>query len=254
MKKFLLLFLVAVVSTAFYTGAPVPREKHRVRMMVRYLSDGKTDTTEYYYKADGHISYTENPQKKKFSCTYHYLPGMVIRRYHDDMRNRSFSDTMFLNKKGLVEKYVSGNRLVWTLMHFYNSDGQLIKSMNLEMNGKESYSTIYGYLNGNRISRSALDPSGSTYSWLKYQYYTDKPNTIGNENFGLDFAGADCRNPEKYSSLEFMGRPNNYKYYYHYDERGRISIKAHYDVESGKLLDSTSYTYYSGVRLVIEKK
>jgi hypothetical protein len=99
-----------------------------------------------------------------------------------------------------------------------------------------------------------MNSSGAmTFSW-KNQYYTDHLNTIGSENLGSDFVGASPRNPVKYSQMQMIGtKSTNWRYNYHYDDKGRIVIMAVYDLNTKKLADSNYYTYYSGVYLELEK-
>ena len=251
MRKILFLVVIALVSMAFYTGAPMPREKHRVRMIIQYGNKGTADTTAYFYNVEGHIAYTQNPHTGVFGSRYHYLPGMIVREHHDEMRNKDYADTMILNADGLVERVKSINS---GLHHQYNADKQLITSMYVDAKGAEQLQNSFEYQNGNRTALR-LHVSGQI-AWLStYKFYPDKDNTIGNENLGMDFAGSDSKNPQKYESSQ-MGaeKPENYRCTYHYDDKGRISIKATYNVATGRMTDSSAYIYYSGVRLVIDRK
>jgi hypothetical protein len=255
-KKILTLSLIAILCTAFYTGAPTPREKHRVRMIIQYGNKGTADTTAYFYNAEGHISYTQNAHTGVFGSRYHYLPGLILRQYHDYMKDKNYTDTLLLNAAGLVERVKSNNTGLIYLHHQYNADKQLIKSFYVDAKGVEQLQSSYEYQNGNRTTITSFITSGRPVCVNTYKFYQETENTIGNENLGADFAGADSKNPEKYHSFQFAGeKPESYKSIYHYDDKGRISIKATYNVTSGKLSDSIAYIYYSGgVRLVIDRK
>ena len=254
MRKTLFLVVIALVSTAFYASAPISREKHRVRMIIRYGNKGNADTTAFFYNAEGHISYTQNPHTGVFGSRYHYLPGKILREYHEDMRNRNYTDTMLLNAGGLVERVKSNNTGLIYLHHQYNADKQLTRSLYVDEKGAEHLENTYEYQNGNRMSLGMYTTSGQTIGRCAYKYYPDRENTIGNENLGADFAGSDSKNPEKYSTFQFSGeKPEARRSDYHYDDRGRISTKITYNVASGKLIDSIEYIYYSGIRLVIDK-
>jgi hypothetical protein len=248
LRKNIPLIAILLVGFSFY-AATLPREKHRVKMVVHYGPKG-TDTSEYIYNPDGHISRVRNSHGNDIAYTY--LPGIVLRTYYDKYKVQTYTDTMYLNKSGLVEKVTTNNPGIFTLLHEYNTDRSLAKST--QCVGDRRYIHTYKYLNENQISTSEIDSAGTpTYS-ATYQYYTDQSNTIGSENLGCDFVGRDSKNPIKYSKSQTIGMaPYDSKYIYHYDDKGRITIRSSYNLSSKKMTDSACYTYYSGVRIVEEK-
>lgn len=249
-RNLLALLATLLVVTAFYTGAPMPREKHRVRMIIQYGNKGTADTTAYFYNSDGHIAYTQNVHTGVFGSRYHYLRGMILREYHEAMRNKNYVDTMVLNSKGLVERVKSNNAGLFFLHHEYDADRHLIRSLDVDTKGVEHLQNSFEYQNGNRNAMN-LYMSGQTVWSGIYKFYPDRENTIGNENLGADFAGSDSKNLTKYESWQMTGdKPQSFRHTYQYDERGRVSVKTTYNVTTGKLSDSTAYIYYSGVRLV----
>jgi hypothetical protein len=239
MNKILLLSAIIIVITAFRITEPTSRKVHRVKQVFSYK--GK-DTTTYVYNADGHIAYVKNTNGDK--SDYEYSDSIIIKRYYDSFRKVAFADTMALNKKGLVEKVTSNNFSTIEIRE-YNDDKYLIKTTVSNKEGKKIYYGEYQYLNGNEISSTTTGVSGDLGGTATYQYYTDMPNTIGVDNMGSDFVGASSNNPRKYFNNQAVGlEPYTRNYNYHYDEKGRIIIKASYDGKSGKLTDSTYYTYY----------
>ena len=242
MKKNLLFVVMIIVSAVFYSAAPVSKEKLRVKTAIRCRGT-RADTTTYIYNEDGHVSEIRNSAKGAFITGYQYLPGMILRNYHDKAGTVGFVDTFFLNKTGQIGKAISNNKVVASLNHQYDSLFHLVKSTHLDGTTKGAY-TSYVYLNGNKISYTSFDASGAETGKGSYEYYTDRSNTIGNENTGMDFAGSDSKNPEKSNTYQLKGMaPFSYTSNYHYDGKGRVTVKAQYEIPSGKLSDSTTYTY-----------
>ena len=232
-----------LISAVFYAATP-GKEKLRVKMVVHYKKM-RNDSTEYFYNPDGRISRIQNSGKTAFNTTYNYLPGIILRKYQDNAGTVGFVDTLFLNKSGMVIKTTSNNNVISPLKHQYDTSAQLIKSIHLDKAGKEGAYTSNSYSKGNKIAYTSYDASGKETGKGSYEYYTDKPNTIGNRNTGMDFAGVDSKNAEKSGSYQQTGmQPFSYTCEYKYDEQSRISIRTQYDGATGKLKDSASYTYY----------
>ncbi len=243
MKKTILIAAIAILSMAFQTNAPIPREKHRVKMVIHYLYK---DTSEYFYNTDGHISRIRNA--KGYNVSYEYFPGKILRKYADALRGLNFTDTMTLNKKGLIEKLTSNNPSTIEQRRDYNSDKNMTQNKYYDKEGNETTYSACEYLGGNEVSNTMIDlGNNKTQMTLTSQYYTDKANTIGNENLGSDFTGSGSKNPIQSSTSRVAGFPTViYHFNYHYDSKGRISIKATYDKDGklDKLTDSTCYIYY----------
>ena len=243
MKKTILIAAIAILSMAIQTNAPIPREKHRVKMVIHYLYK---DTSEYFYNTDGHISRIRNA--KGYNVSYEYLPGKILRKYTDALRGLYFTDTMILNKKGLVEKLTSNNPSTIEQRRDYNSDKNMILNKYFSEDGNETTFSAYQYLDGNEVSNTMTDWGNNKAGLaITSKYYTDKPNTIGNENLGSDFTGASSKNPIQSSTSRLVDLPPViYHFNYHYDAKGRINIKATYssDNKRDKLTDSTYYIYY----------
>ena len=102
------------------------------------------------------------------------------------------------------------------------------------------------YVKGNQVENTFYDENNKRFNTTLYTYYTDKENTIGYENMGMPFMGSNSKNPIRESKNFNASNPSDTlrnKYNYHFDEKGRISIKATYD-KSGRIADSTHYSYY----------
>ena len=79
---------------------------------------------------------------------------------------------------------------------------------------------------------------------LKYEYYTDKKNTVGNEYFGRHYRGADNVNPVKRMTHVMIGKAfiEHTDYNYQYDSVGRIVSQSTYI--NGLYIETATYTYY----------
>jgi len=80
------------------------------------------------------------------------------------------------------------------------------------------------------VSENGLTSSASDFSIkTKYQFYTDKLNTFGNENMGTSFYGKGNKNPIKtesinyYNSMDVFESSGVINYTYEYDTKGRIT-------------------------------
>ena len=238
MRKAILLFTLLIIATFFY-AATIPRERHRVKKIINYLT---RDTTEYFYNPDGHVAKIHS--SKGNNVTYEYSKGTILKRYNDVMRGLTFVDTMTLNKDGLVDRLSSNNPGTRQETRKFNSDRFLVEAKLYDKNGNISATSGCEYQNGNQVSFVIKESSRKLMNSIIYQYYTDKINTIGNENLGSDFTGVGSKNPVKASTSHLDGSPPVALYYnYHYDEKERISTRVMFN-KSGKLLDSIAYIYY----------
>lgn len=249
MKNTILLIIIATVCYSFQTSITASKPKIRVKTSTNLQYN---QTSEYFYNADGHIMRIKMSKAKNFvyeydadNIAYEYLSNKILRRY-----GLSFVDTMILNQNGLVEKLTSNNPSIMKQEREFNGKKNMIKntSTSYDKDSAIHYYNIYEYQNGNDVSNISTDEAGSIHSTITSTYYTDKVNTIGNENLGSDFSGADSKNPVKSMNWRPPSdagvAPMTTNFNYHYDEKGRIVIKASYNAKSGKLLDSIAYTYY----------
>ena len=245
MKRTLLLLMIATVCYSFQTGINTSKSKTRVKTIVHIQSK---DSSEYFYKPDGHISRIRN--SKGNNIAYEYLSNRILRRYNDVARGKSFVDTMILNKNGLVAKITSDNSAVMMQERQFNNEKYVSQNISTSYHKDSAirYYNTYEYQNGNEVTAILADGSGGIHSTITSTYYADKMNTIGSENLGSDFAGASSKNPVK----SILWRPAagsgvdpvTTVFNYHYDDKGRIIIKVSYDAKSGRLQDSVAYTYY----------
>jgi len=233
---------IATVATAFQVNKAMPREKYRIKMAVHYPN---VETWKYFYNPDGRAARVED--SKGNNTTYEYYPDLVLRKYNDVIKERSFVDTMRLNRQGLVSSITSNNVASIMEKRDFDADKDMSTTTLYNKKGSMTGTIIYTYQNGNLVSSSATatDTSAGNTESNTYQYYTDRPNTIGDDNIGEGFVGRSSKNPVKSSSSQLLHlAPVYYNYNYQYDPQGRISAKATYKTSSGQLVDSAVYTYY----------
>ena len=73
----------------------------------------------------------------------------------------------------------------------------------------------------NYIPQGVLKSASTSSSTSNYQFFTDKVNTIGNENYGISFKGKQNINPTK--NITFSSGSTEENYSYEYDNKGRIT-------------------------------
>ena len=113
------------------------------------------------------------------------------------------------------------------------------------MNGRVVSHATFTYKEGNQTQVSVLDSTGATQVNVYFDYYTDKPYSLRNENYGKTFFGIDSKNPIK-SVVQVRATGDtlrSFNFKYNYDDKGRVIAKIVND-KMGMLLDSSAVTYY----------
>jgi len=180
------------------------------------------------------IIMTENYTYHQDSITYKgYLPPL------DPM-----SATFFLNSQKLLEKKDRKILRRNTHQYQYNNAGYLIYSEGINAKNLEPfYKSWYKYHQGNLIQSTFFfyedEKSNTPTDTLitHYEYYLDKPNTIGNQNFGEPFLGKSSKNLLK---SQWSKRDAKVTYLYTFDKKGRVIGM----IEKDKPQGITSYEYY----------
>jgi hypothetical protein len=245
MKKTIPPLVIAIIAMSCYTGTHVPREKHRIKEKIGYVQaihdPGKgADTTHFFYNPDEHIAHVTFSHGSKYD--YEYLNGKIVKKYYDGQRGLSYVDTYILNKTGLVERMIPDQSLPSGIgqTREYNAENYVVKII-----FNDTMYSSFQYNNGNEILNTHIENNEPSNSTTNFIYDKDRLNTIANDNMGSDFLGADSKNPVKTYTLNFIGMgPGTYNCNYQYDAQGRIIVKAVYANGSGRLIDSTAYTYY----------
>jgi len=253
-----------------FCSAATPKMKPRIKMIIQYhdtsaSSRAANDTTVYFYNDDGRITKIKNSYVGGIIFTYE--PGRIIEKYYRP-KNVIDVDTLILNKQGLVEKithhkYPSYDSLI------YDRDNHLIRELMYVHAGAGkdtlTFSRNFDYINGNQVhfSKEVIRYSGymssSDCSTCIDQYDDKRINTIGKENIGMSFLGSDSKNtllpvdrgPKGMSCLGAYGGQDHYTY--NYDAMGRIITQIDYDSDLRIPPIKIAYSYYSSIKIVLDK-
>ena len=152
--------------------------------------------------------------------------------------------TIGANGLATSEKYiVSGGSAPIITAYTYNTDRQLVEEIANE-EGKAPVSRTINYFNkGNRDSIKSFSISnGKLLSYIRFEYYTDKPNLLGYENNGISYLGASSVNLlKKYVSIG-LGDTTVTEFTYEFDAQKRPA-KSHM-LQNGAPFSDVIYTYF----------
>ncbi len=198
-------------------------------------------TTKFFYNANGTIARLEN--SNGVTSVYIYQPTVIYRRTDDPRAKKQFTDTFMLNKAGLVAERRLSGQSVAKGRYLYEYDGAgYVQSIRSAVGLPAEGVVIYTCKDGNQI---AITQRYKNEPWVSalHSTYTDKENTIGNANMGMDFDGKSSRNlVSRASQIATAKDTSRSEYRYHFDTQGRVVTKVTY--YNGRLGDSTAYTYY----------
>jgi hypothetical protein len=229
-----LIFSVILSMAAFQTGKKAPAKY----FISKTVDLKKGNETIYTYTADGRIAAVRG---RRATTSYEYTTDMVIKKLSDSAGHILHIDTMWLNVKGLAAKMHDnrpGSDNDFTFIE-YDSAGYSIADR-VEYKHKIMLSEEQKYRGGNKISLKQMGADQPNI--ITYSYYPDQLNTIENDNMGMDFLGHSSRNALR-ESMSVSGKDTAHgTCFYHYDDLGRIIIRACY--AKSKLADSTGYSYY----------
>ncbi len=210
---------------------------------VKTETSGRGSVMSYFYNPDKSLSYTVNNTGVK---TSYKTEGNIIREnIVDSMRGQNITSTLYLNAKGYVDSSTAtAQGSVYSNVYTHNADGYMTGAIE-KMNGNVVSHTTFTYKDGNQTVVSVLDTAGAPQVNVYFDYYTDKPYSLRNENYGRTFYGVDSKNAIK-SVVQVRPagdtlRAFNFKY--NYDDKGRVIAKIVSD-KTGMLLDSSNVTYY----------
>jgi hypothetical protein len=135
--------------------------------------------------------------------------------------NSTLTIELNLNGKGLavsfVTKDVNGN-ILYTSECDYDIDGYLVHKKDVDKKGNYECSYSYTVENGNVVKMVRASNSGSAETET-YTYYTDKPNTVGNENNGAFCCGKQSKNLVKSKT----NGGHTVTYTYEFDSKNRVT-------------------------------
>ena len=128
--------------------------------------------------------------------------GVISYSYQGDTMVMLSSGAYYtLNEDGLAQ-YSNGNTEPRLYNREYDSDGRAVS----EIEYPQSISYTY---EGDNLSIEHVVSSFASYD-VQYTYYTDKENTIGNQNMGQPYLGKQSKNLAK--TITGQGTPLEYTY------------------------------------------
>lgn len=151
----------------------------------------------------------------------------------------------YLGNDGLAVRvrYVIDVSVPPLIFNFTYSAGQLTEQTIAEGGKAPNLRTVRYYSNGNLDSiRSFTIPGNVLVEVDRYEYYTDRPNWLGNEYNGISFLGKSSANLMKKEVWESTGTTMVTEYTYEFDDKG-LPVKRHTIVDGSPGGDLT-YTWY----------
>jgi len=195
----------------------------------------------------GQSTYTYDDKKRQvkeasntgITIEFSYEQGKVIRRVKQTTQTDSF--IYELNAEGYVKTLLVPGGITYT--YEYTVGGMLAKESS---NEPSPFAATHYYNTTTGLQDSIRQTVGGVwYSTAIYTYYTDKGNSLRNENLGLASYGEVFLKPVKrYRSLYKDGsiiKEQITDFTYTYDGKGRIITKT---TVSSTGSDTYSYTYY----------
>ncbi len=158
---------------------PLMPSPHKITEETRYTG---IDTVfayrnQFFYDASGRLTLelTTQDGHTDTSAWYEYQSGKIKTRGAD----------IILNDQGLAVSSNAGIIFTWT----YSPEGYMTKQVYEYQGGTMTDTYTYVCYNQSRIVRLTQTSISSKYDTTGNIYYTDKANTIGNENHGIYFDG-----------------------------------------------------------------
>lgn len=240
--KNILTLLIPVAMLLSTAAFQVNKNDVALKSKIRQTTDLiKGNSVVYTYNPDGRIALIKG---KKASTSYEYHGNVIIKKLIDATGEVKSTDSMIVNGKGLVTKLYMNKtspNFADEITIDYDMAGYCVADRHIYM-GKMRPPEELKYIKGNATTLIQNSEDGKP-NVLYYSYYSDHFNTIGDDNMGMTFKGHSSRNALKETmNIQAIGDTIRATCYYHYDDMGRIIIKACYS--KSNLTDSTGYSYY----------
>ncbi len=199
--------------------------------------------TEYTYTPDNKIKTMRSSDGT--NTTYTFKDKSITQVRADSLRGLFITANIFLNSAGLVDSSVASDQSgTYVEQYTHDANGNITQSKDVVSGHLYNTSTSV-FKDGNEMSKVITDSASKPRVSLYFDYYTDKPNSVGYENMGMKFLGNDSKGLLKkfVQVLPTGDTMRSMNFVYHYDDKGRVSQRVVYD-SHGTLADSSSYTYY----------
>jgi hypothetical protein len=231
---------LSVLAASVLLVACNQKESSKVR--IKKMSSARGYFTEYTYSPDGNIATSLNSDGVK--TTYKFSGNTVAENMTDSARSMFITSMVYLNSKGIADSTTAKDEHEnYTKTYKHDANGYIIESKDY-VSGKMSDMSNSVVKDGNQVQATVLDSVEQPIFTIYFEYYADKPNTLGYENYGMKYLGSDSKNlMKKFVQVLPKGdtiRVNNI--HYHFDKDGRVSQKVIYDAR-GMMADSSTFTY-----------
>lgn len=200
----------------------------------------------YTYDSKGRLFQSFYPNSSQARIEYTYTDKTVTgTEFGED--GRSFGPRIIytLGDNGLASSdkfFLAGHSDSTITSYAYNTDRQLVEELAAEGDKAPVSRTIHYFSKGNEDSLKSFSLSnGKLLKYMRFGYYTDKPNSLSYENSGISYLGASNANLLKsYFRIE-LGDTTTTDITYEFDAQKRPS-KSHI-IEDGRPLSDVLYTF-----------
>ncbi|MEI7724461.1 MAG: hypothetical protein WCK09_05105 [Bacteroidota bacterium] len=184
-KLFLLFSCIIMIAcskkeTPVYVQCPpIMPSPYRIAEETEYRGPDTTFwyTKKFFYDESGRLVMELTTQDGFTDTTASYT-------YFTDRVKTPVSDIL-LNERGLAISAFSGVSYTWS----YNAEDFMTTQFFAYAKGSATYSYSYNCSNQDRVITLYGATTGTHSDTTNFQFYTDKPNTIGNLNHGIAFYG-----------------------------------------------------------------
>jgi hypothetical protein len=142
------------------------------------------------------------------------------------------------------DKYIVGaNSTSLITTYTYNTERQLVEEIAGEEGKTPTVRTIHYYSKGNRDSIKSFSLlNDKLLTYMRFEYYTDKPNLLSYENNGISYLGASSVNLMKKYVLIEPGDTTVAEFTYEFDAQKRPA-RSHM-IQNGVPFSDATYTYF----------
>src|SRR6218665_161974 len=247
--KYMLLLLVAACIMGCRKDKPTPAPVATIAKIKSETNVATGQTYNYTYDNQGRITRIDKPSG--FYEAYTYTSAKLTWAEYSAAGEPQYRKYYELNSEGLATKATYDDPIYLTT-YTYNSDKQLLKSINYE-NGLVISTEDYFYTNKQLDSVVNKSPNSLGYSTIAYEYYDNMESTLSKKNYGHLYLGEVTNKAVKKTSIitytaAGVVYPNNsytISNVYEMDAQNRI-VKTTSTVvrTTGTTTGSTTYLYY----------
>jgi hypothetical protein len=199
MKKYTFLFLILGLLSA--CESPDVCTDNCANKRIRFIDDGVNFNRIIYDDNNRQINYIKGIVS---ASTYSYNGLDAQKTQGVDLTTYVLNDGLVPDFSLVTSSVVSSSNLINS--YSYDAAGQLIYSSETQAPQVINYS--HTWQNGNLILTTFKRQTGNIITYIKYEYYTDITNSMGNQFVGLQLFGKSSKNAVKRITKSFSnGNP-----------------------------------------------